>query len=50
MIEIGVPIGEIAARLSLHMCGRSDHLLEIFRDDLAIHELQGFGYEAWRPE
>ena len=34
------------AGLSLHMCGRSDHLLEIFRDDLAIHELQGFGYEV----
>jgi Uroporphyrinogen decarboxylase (URO-D) len=33
-------------RLSLHMCGRSDHLLEIFRDDLAIRELQGFGYEV----
>lgn len=33
-------------RASLHMCGRSDHLLEIFRDDLAIHELQGFGYEV----
>lgn len=33
-------------RLSLHMCGKSDHLLEIFRDDLAIHELQGFGYEV----
>ncbi len=33
-------------RLSLHMCGRSDHLLEIFRDELAIHELQGFGYEV----
>ncbi len=31
---------------SLHMCGRSDHLLEIFRDDLGIHELQGFGYEV----
>ncbi|MCJ7586892.1 MAG: hypothetical protein MUQ00_03190 [Candidatus Aminicenantes bacterium] len=46
MIEIGVPIEEIAARLSLHMCGRSDYLLEIFRDDLAIHELQGFGYEV----
>jgi uroporphyrinogen-III decarboxylase len=28
------------------MCGRSGHLLEIFRDDLAIHELQGFGYEV----
>ncbi len=33
-------------RASLHMCGKSDHLLEIFRDDLAIHELQGFGYEV----
>jgi uroporphyrinogen-III decarboxylase len=33
-------------RVSLHMCGRSDHLLEIFRDDLLIHELQGFGYEV----
>jgi len=33
-------------RASLHMCGRSDHLLEIFRDDLAIHEFQGFGYEV----
>jgi len=33
-------------RASLHMCGRTDHLLEIFRDDLAIHELQGFGYEV----
>jgi len=33
-------------RLSLHMCGKTDHLLEIFRDDLAIHELQGFGYQV----
>lgn len=33
-------------RLSLHMCGRADHLLEIFRDDLRIHELQGFGYQV----
>jgi len=33
-------------RLSLHMCGASDHLLEIFRDDLAIHEFQGFGYQV----
>lgn len=33
-------------RASLHMCGKTDHLLEIFRDDLAIHELQGFGYEV----
>jgi uroporphyrinogen decarboxylase len=33
-------------RASLHMCGKSDHLLEIFRDDLKIHELQGFGYQV----
>ncbi|MBL8133441.1 MAG: hypothetical protein JNL42_16390 [Anaerolineae bacterium] len=32
--------------LSLHMCGKSDHLLEIFRDDLKINELQGFGYQV----
>lgn len=32
--------------LSMHMCGRSDHLLEIFRDDLKINELQGFGYQV----
>lgn len=32
--------------LSLHMCGKTDHLLEIFRDDLQIHEFQGFGYEV----
>lgn len=32
--------------LSLHMCGRSDHLLEIFRDDLKINELQGFGWQV----
>ncbi len=32
--------------LSLHMCGKADHLLEIFRDDLEIHELQGFGYQV----
>lgn len=31
---------------SLHMCGKSDHLLEIFRDDLKIHQLQGFGYQV----
>ena len=30
----------------LHMCGRSDHLLEVFRDGLRINELQGFGYEV----
>ena len=33
-------------RASLHMCGRTDHLLEIFRDDLKIDELQGFGYQV----
>jgi uroporphyrinogen decarboxylase len=31
---------------ALHMCGRSDHLLEIFRDDLKINELQGFGWQV----
>ncbi|MCZ7542280.1 MAG: uroporphyrinogen decarboxylase family protein [Anaerolineae bacterium] len=30
----------------LHMCGRTDHLLEIFRDDLQIHEYQGFGWQV----
>jgi uroporphyrinogen decarboxylase len=33
-------------RASFHMCGRTDHLLEIFRDDLRIDEFQGFGYEV----
>lgn len=33
-------------RLSLHMCGKTNHLLEIFRDDLKINELQGFGYQV----
>ncbi len=33
-------------RASLHMCGRTDHLLSIFRDELAIHEYQGFGYQV----
>lgn len=33
-------------RASLHMCGRTDHLLEIFRDDVRIDEYQGFGYEV----
>ncbi len=33
-------------RASLHMCGRTDHLLEIFRDDLEIDEFQGFGYQS----
>jgi uroporphyrinogen-III decarboxylase len=32
--------------ISLHMCGKTDHLLEIFRDDLKINELQGFGYQV----
>ncbi|MBN1286783.1 MAG: hypothetical protein JXB47_15395 [Anaerolineae bacterium] len=30
----------------LHMCGKTDHLLEIFRDDLQIHEYQGFGWQV----
>ncbi len=33
-------------RLSLHMCGKTDHLLEIFAHDLQIHEFQGFGYQV----
>jgi uroporphyrinogen-III decarboxylase len=33
-------------RLSLHMCGKTDHLLEVFADELKIHEFQGFGYEV----
>ncbi len=33
-------------RLSLHMCGKTNHLLKIFRDDLKINELQGFGYQV----
>jgi uroporphyrinogen-III decarboxylase len=32
--------------LSLHMCGKSDHLLTIFLEELKIHELQGFGYQV----
>jgi uroporphyrinogen decarboxylase len=32
--------------LSLHMCGRSDHLLDIFANDLKINELQGFGWQV----
>jgi uroporphyrinogen decarboxylase len=32
--------------LSLHMCGKTDHLLKTFRDDLQIHEFQGFGYQV----
>ncbi len=33
-------------RASLHMCGRTDHLLETFAHDLAITEYQGFGYQV----
>lgn len=33
-------------RLSFHMCGASNHLLEIFIDDLAIHDFLGFGYQV----
>ena len=32
--------------LSLHMCGRAEHLLKTFRDELQIQELQGFGYQV----
>jgi uroporphyrinogen decarboxylase len=32
--------------LSLHMCGKSDHLLKTFLEDLRINELQGFGYQV----
>jgi uroporphyrinogen decarboxylase len=35
-----------SGRASLHMCGRTDHLLEIFRDELSIDEFQGFGYQV----
>ena len=33
-------------RASLHMCGRTDHLLETFTHDLAITDYQGFGYQV----
>ncbi len=33
-------------RLTLHMCGATDHLLQIFTEDLKIHEFQGFGYQV----
>jgi hypothetical protein len=33
-------------RASFHMCGRSDHLLEVFRDGLRIDDFQGFGWEV----
>ncbi len=32
--------------VSLHMCGKTDHMLEIFVDDLKINELQGFGWQV----
>lgn len=32
--------------VSLHMCGKADHMLEIFVDDLKINELQGFGWQV----
>ncbi len=32
--------------VSLHMCGATNHLLEIFADDLKVNELQGFGYQV----
>ncbi len=34
----------------LHMCGRTAHLLEYFRDDLRIHEFQGFGWAVPREK
>ncbi|MBP1646620.1 MAG: methylcobalamin:coenzyme methyltransferase [Bacteroidetes bacterium] len=33
-------------RLTLHMCGATDHLLSTFVEDLQIHEFQGFGYQV----
>lgn len=32
--------------VSLHMCGKTDHLLKIFADELRINEYQGFGYQV----
>jgi uroporphyrinogen decarboxylase len=32
--------------VSLHMCGKTDHMLNIFANDLKIDELQGFGYQV----
>jgi len=32
--------------VSLHMCGKTDHLLKIFTDELHINEFQGFGYQV----
>ncbi len=31
---------------SLHMCGATDHLLEIFANEVMINEYQGFGYQV----
>ena len=31
---------------SFHMCGQTNHLLEIFADQLRINEYQGFGYQV----
>jgi len=31
---------------SLHMCGHTDHLLEMFTNQLKINEYQGFGWEV----
>lgn len=31
---------------SLHMCGHTDHLLDIFVDELQINEFNGFGWEV----
>jgi uroporphyrinogen-III decarboxylase len=35
-----------SGRASFHMCGRTDHLLEIFANELGIDEYQGFGYQV----
>jgi uroporphyrinogen-III decarboxylase len=31
---------------SLHMCGQTNHLLDLFTNKLKINELQGFGWEV----
>jgi len=33
-------------RMTFHMCGKTDHLLEVFRDGLDIHVFQGFGWSV----
>jgi uroporphyrinogen decarboxylase len=33
-------------RAAFHMCGRSDHLLDMFVDELEIDEFTGFGYQV----